>query len=100
MSEQEQLIAELKEIINHPHWRAVEALLNGWLTNDFKALAAYKRPDGPSDDFIKGQIDRTRALLNNPRSLVKSHELEKLMNSQESEPPPLGSPYRDDSETS
>jgi len=92
----EQAVSELKALLEQTGWTVFENEIRAKMINAHNALASLKRPEGMSDDFLRGQIDLSKFVLAGLRKELSAFDAEKAANAAaaaQTDPPAQGGPY-------
>src|SRR6267142_4654172 len=95
-STQEQAMEQLRGTLASGGWNnVIVPTLQEQVLARLNSLCAPTRPEGTSDDFLRGQIDMLKYVIGMFRKKLAEYDTERTMAQQEA-PPPKGSPYTPD----
>lgn len=91
--DQKAAIGELKALVGSRGWAIFEQIVQKDGLSALDSLSALKRPEGVTDDFLRGRIAAFKDVIRGPRKIISDFEANVAAQKAEREMDPVGSPY-------
>lgn len=89
-----QIIGDIKGTLSTAGWQHIKRKVAELAQADLAALAAPSRDGQPSDDFLRGRIDRSQFLLSGFENIIAGYEREQIASKLAGQDQPaVGTPY-------